>query len=892
MATITRLDNANALNLGTAWSGGVAPGTGDIATWAGITTNVSTNLGGSVSWGGVALTSAQTSNIVFGGGIAATLTLGTSGIDLSTSGANLLSQGGITLGLGTTTQSWATGTGRTITVQGPITSTAGTLNITGSGTVSLSSVARTGWTGNAVVVQNGVLLSASVNINTALGGAGNTITVQSGGAFLVTGSTAPNVASWTVSGAGNAQQYGAIYLNNTGGASNWNSKYVNIAASNTVVSFNAARTAIIAGTVSGDIILNVVATSFTGGGPFTSVPNTVTVGGWVRLQSINPTTLAELGQGMAVGGAANDVYPFGDATNKVWVESSGSLFMNGTAGEGSTNLTRQYYFEGETTKTTPATGKGYPLYFENDTNAGINCIGGSITSASDRYVKIGGNAGATGRYVQFNGTTLTGGFGFVVFPTDVALRFLTTSDISGWTGSLQSTRVEYQKAPVGAATWNNGATINNTLGSALTLAHSSYSVGSFTFTGSNSMVMGTGSVTTSNSPTFTVSANTLTMPTDIAVATGVVTKAGAGTLVLSGATTGSTGLAWSAGNLTLNNNAAAGPVGATFTTTSTGILDSTTGATLTQTGVNALNANFTWKGTAGLTFGAGNVTTTGDRTITLAATGETETLKFGGGITTTTNTINWNFGGATASAKQRVTLGGANASLSDATAANQHAITAGYFRIENNNGLGAVGVAYTTTWWVGATNLGSQTTKAALELAGVTTPEVKNVNLYNIGPNDDGALIGASGTSVFSGNIEVPNVAGTRIGVKSGATLTLLGSGIYPNLNPTNSGTPLAFTAESGGTLNQNRILGSNVSTVTVTGGSGTVVFSRANTHAGTMTCSAGTTKVTDANATSTGSVLVSAGATLESTVQSQFQSTLSLGTTSSLSRAILKFAA
>jgi hypothetical protein len=58
------------------------------------------------------------------------------------------------------------------------------------------------------------------------------------------------------------------------------------------------------------------------------------------------------------------------------------------------------------------------------------------------------------------------------------------------------------------------------------------------------------------------------------------------------------------------------------------------------------------------------------------------------------------------------------------------------------------------------------------------------------------------------------------------------------------------------------------------------------------MTCSAGTTKVTDVNATSTGSVFVLAGATLESTVQSQFQSTLSLGTTSSATRAILKFAA
>lgn len=350
-----------------------------------------------------------------------------------------------------------------------------------------------------------------------------------------------------------------------------------------------------------------------------------------------------------------------------------------------------------------------------------------------------------------------------------------------------------------------------------------------------------------------------------------------------------------ASNLSLNSANALGSGSAAndaIVIQSTAVLDNSSGSavTLLNGGAKQLNANFSWAGTNDLNMGSGNVTYNTDRTITFTAGANTGTLKFPGAATTTTATLSFRAGGSTAGAKQRITLGGANASLVAATAADQHSVTAGYFRIENNNGLGAAGT--TTAWWVGATNLGVQTTKAALELAGVTTPETKNVNLYNIGPNDDGALIGVSGTSVFSGAISVPNSAGTRIGVKASATLTLLGSGLYQNLNPTNSGTPLAFTAESGGALNQNRILGSNVSTVTVTGGSGTVVFSRANTHTGAMTCSAGTTKVTDVNATSTGSVTVSAGATLESTVQSQFQSTLSLGTLSSASRAILKFAA
>jgi autotransporter-associated beta strand protein len=381
--------------------------------------------------------------------------------------------------------------------------------------------------------------------------------------------------------------------------------------------------------------------------------------------------------------------------------------------------------------------------------------------------------------------------------------------------------------------------------------------------------------------TWTVSANTLTLEFNV-VSSTTLTKEGAGTLALSGSNTGLTAVVWNAGGLTLNSAGSVGTnVGAssTFTAASTGTLDSTTGVSLTQSGTNALNANFTWKGTANLTFGAGNVTGV-DRTIVFAGTGETGTLKFSGAITTSSSNATWNIGGSTPSAKQRVTLGGTNASLTAGVAADQHQVTAGYFRIENNNGLGAAGT--TTAWWVGATNLGVVTTKAALELAGVTTPDTKNVNLYGQGPDDDGALIGASGSSTFSGSIGVPNVLGTRIGVKAGATLTLLGSGTYQNINPSVLNTPLTFTAESGGTLNQNRILGANTGTVNIVNGTGTVVLSRANLHTGAMTCSAGTTKLTNENAVGTNvgnNVIVTAGATIEvNGVKEIFPATLTLG--------------
>jgi len=447
----------------------------------------------------------------------------------------------------------------------------------------------------------------------------------------------------------------------------------------------------------------------------------------------------------------------------------------------------------------------------------------------------------------------------------------------------------YGMSPGGAVTYGSTTTTLDSSVANLVVSHSAYTRdggSTVLFTGSNSMTL-IGGAWSSAPGAWNVAASTLSLAFSFTGTAGTLTKSGVGALALSGNNTAVSAVNWTTGSLTLNSAGSAG-TGA-FTAASTGTLDSTTGAALGQTGTNALNAAFSWKGTSSLTFGSGNITTSiSEPTIAFAGTGETGTLKLSGAITTSLATTNWNFGGSTASAKQRVTLGGANGSLSDGTAANQHAVTAGYFRIENNNGLGAV--VATTTWWVGATNAGVQTTKAALELANVTTPDIKSVNLYNIGPNDEGALIGVSGTSEFRGNIAVLNVAGTRIGVKSGATLTLLGSGIYPNLNPANANTQLSFTAESGGTLNQNRILGANVGAVAVTGGSGTVVFSRANLHTGAMTCSAGTTKLTHVNAAGAGAgnnVTVSPGATMESTVKAVFPATLTLG--SSGSAAIFK---
>jgi autotransporter family porin len=184
---------------------------------------------------------------------------------------------------------------------------------------------------------------------------------------------------------------------------------------------------------------------------------------------------------------------------------------------------------------------------------------------------------------------------------------------------------------------------------------------------------------------------------------------------------------------------------------------------------------------------------------------------------------------------------------------------------------------------------------AALEVDGGISPtSARNVTITGPGPNTDGALRSVSGTNTWNGAI-IPPVQSlaspTRIQVDAG-TFTLA-AGTHTTIAPSVSGTPLQFTALGAtAVLNQPRQLTASVSDVTVNnGGVGTVVFSVANSHTGGFTVEGGTAKVTNATATSTGTVQVNATATLQSTVQSTF-TTLRLGTNGSGSRAILKFAA
>lgn len=882
MAQVNRANAAVNLNLPGAWVGGVAPTSIDIAAWGtpNITTGPSQALGGAVSWQGILLQSAQTTAISIGTTSAA-MTIGTSGIDLSVSGANLTLASPVTITLGAN-QQWTVASGRTLTVSGVV-SGAFSLTKSGTGTLAFTTATTSSFgTGQTFTVGAGLVTTTVAN---ALGSASNAVVVSSGGALRL-GAT-PAQTSFSVTGSGNAAQPAAIFFTSTtAGFASGKALTLNDNAPTIGLNPNNPHAGVISGTPTGDVTLLLSGDVNLAGATLSSTQNfTVASGSYLVLQGSDASGTPVIGEFSLT---STDTGPFGNASNAVKVLSTAGLTnWVGSVTATPVTLSRDYFFEGQSTSAAPLSPFTHSVKLYYPQGNGEFRFTGTIRATAGYWVKtsFNGTQGAPGSQgIRFAGK-LDGTWNLRSFATSQNIYLETGLDISTWTGALYANRVFYGVAPTGAATYDSSAVIDNISTSTLTLAHSGYTlVGNLTFTGSAPMSLGGGNVATGVSPTFTVSASTLTVPGTI-TGTGTFTKAAIGNLTLDGATSGYGTYAHTGGTLTLNSNNALGSSTAILTITAAvaNTLDSTLGATLANTGANTLQANFTWGGSADLTLGSGATSWNTARTISFL-NGKTGTLKFAGNIGSLSNLQTLSVGGTPVGGSRSVLwIAGTNGML-----ATTSSVTAGYLRVSNAAGLGVVGT--TTAWTVSS--------GAAIEVDGTATiPGTKNATITGRGPNTDGALRSVSGTNVWSGAI-VPPVQSlaspTRIQVDAGMfTLSASGSPAYSTINPTVSGTPLQFTAlGSTAVLNQPRELTSSVSDVTINnGGVGTVVLSVANNHTGGTTVEGGTCKVTQINATSTGTVQVNASATLESTVQSEF-TTLRLGTNGSGARAILKFAA
>jgi autotransporter-associated beta strand protein len=184
-AEILKANNSTTLNLGGSWVGGVAPTSADVAKWDSsiASANAGIALGASTNWQGIKITN-PTNAITIANTASATLTLGSSGIDMSGAATNLTLACLTYLG---SPQTWNVATGRTNTVSGVMGGASlSTLTKEGAGRLGFS--AKNSFT-NDVIINGGTVACtiARTAPNTALGvlDPNRTVSINSGGILSI-----------------------------------------------------------------------------------------------------------------------------------------------------------------------------------------------------------------------------------------------------------------------------------------------------------------------------------------------------------------------------------------------------------------------------------------------------------------------------------------------------------------------------------------------------------------------------------------------------------------------------------------------------------------------------------------------------------------------------------
>jgi fibronectin-binding autotransporter adhesin len=215
-ATITKTNNADALNLPSSWVGGVVPTSSDVARWDSTVTGANTvDLGAATNWAGIEIVNPGGPVTIFSS-VAGILSLGASGIDMSAATADLMIQNTASPNFGfspVASQTWNIPSGRTLIFNNNFTiRDNATVTINGSGTITnlgwiqVSAVGSTNTVNhNAGTFRSGV---ATANAILFIGHSGNAATNGvgtynlNGGTIALTGSQEIRLGNQTAAGDG------------------------------------------------------------------------------------------------------------------------------------------------------------------------------------------------------------------------------------------------------------------------------------------------------------------------------------------------------------------------------------------------------------------------------------------------------------------------------------------------------------------------------------------------------------------------------------------------------------------------------------------------------------------------------------------------------------------
>jgi autotransporter-associated beta strand protein len=481
-----------------------------------------------------------------------------------------------------------------------------------------------------------------------------------------------------------------------------------------------------------------------------------------------------------------------------------------------------------------ATSSGRLLYTGGATTFGkdINALGNgadTVENGGTGLLTLSGTLTKDGTTLNLNG----GSFGISVTGTIVGTSSSSDLVIAGGSVTLSNANTYNGPTILNAGTLNinnanaisngalsiNGGTIDNTSGSAITLASNNpLNINAdFTFGGTNSLNLGTGAVTLNANRTVTLNAGTLTIGGSIAGAFNL-TGTGAGTLLLTGAST-YTGTTNVQGGSTFN----VGGNGALGDTSSGTVVGS--GSALVLNNVNYTDAeplNITGTGTGGAGALVGGGTSSFAGPITL---GGNATIGSGGGT--------FSLGGNIDKTGTVLTLAGG-----------------GTFNINGS----IVG------------NTGSPNSDLVVD---ATTVNLNSANTYNgptyiqnvgvLNANVANALPTANGRTAIIMN----NTAGNVLNLGASQSIASLTGGA--NDAVTLGSNTLTIGAASGATIYGGSISGSGAIVKDL---ASTLTLDQAASYTGGTTVNGGTLNVrnTSGSATGTGDVTVGASGTLSGT--------------------------